>query len=51
MESRCYRGDVGRTRMKQMKMKARDFQALGFLGGFTALVFVLEYFANIWGIW
>jgi len=51
MEARCYRGDVGRTRMKQMKMKARDYQALGTLGVFTAFIFALEYFANIWGIW
>ena len=50
MESRCYRGDMGRTRMKQMKMKWRDYQALSVLAIFTALVFVLEYFANIWGI-
>ena len=51
MEARCYRGDVGRTRMKQMKMKWRDYKALAILGLFTAMVFVLEHFADIWGIW
>jgi energy-coupling factor transport system permease protein len=51
MEARCYRGDVGRTRMKQMKMKARDYKALGILGILAASIFLLEYFANIWGIW
>jgi len=50
MEARCYRGDMGRTRMKQMKMKTRDYKALSIVGLFVALVFVLEYFANIWGI-
>jgi energy-coupling factor transport system permease protein len=28
MESRCYHGGEGRTRMKQLKMKSRDFTAL-----------------------
>jgi len=51
MEARCYRGDIGRTRMKQMKLKTRDFQALGFLALFIAFVVALEYLANIWGIW
>ena len=51
MEARCYRGDVGRTRMKQMKMKARDFKALGALCVFIALVFVIEFFAGRLGIW
>jgi len=51
MEARCYRGDMGRTRMKQMKMKGRDYQALTFLALFTAGIFALEYFAGVWGIW
>ena len=51
MEARCYRGDVGRTRMKQMKLAPRDFCALAILGVFTALIFALEYLASIWGIW
>ena len=29
MESRCYHGGEGRTRMKQLKMAGRDFAALG----------------------
>lgn len=28
MESRCYHGDKGRTRMKQLKMHGRDYSAL-----------------------
>jgi len=51
MEARCYRGDVGRTRMKQMKLKARDFMALVVVGMFIAMVFALEFLAGIWGIW
>ena len=29
MESRCYHGGIGRTRMKQLKMQRRDYVALG----------------------
>ena len=28
MEARCYRGGEGRTRMKQLEMKARDYSSL-----------------------
>ena len=31
MECRCYRGSVGRTRMKQLEYESRDFVALGFM--------------------
>ena len=31
MECRCYRGSVGRTRMKQLEYHKRDFLALGFM--------------------
>lgn len=30
MECRCYRGDIGRTKMKQMKASSLDYAALGF---------------------
>jgi len=30
MESRCYNGGAGRTRMKQLRYETRDFLALGF---------------------
>lgn len=29
MESRCYHGGIGRTRMKQLRMERRDYVALG----------------------
>ena len=29
MESRCYQGGKGRTRMKQLRMQVRDYVALG----------------------
>ncbi|MCL2376611.1 MAG: energy-coupling factor transporter transmembrane protein EcfT [Defluviitaleaceae bacterium] len=51
MEARCYRGDVGRTRMKQMKLAMRDYKALAVMTIFVALIFALEYLARIWGIW
>ncbi len=28
MEARCYRGDIGRTKMKQLKLKTADFAAM-----------------------
>ena len=31
MECRCYRGSVGRTRMKQLEYQKRDFVALAFM--------------------
>ena len=41
MESRCYHGGEGRTRMKQLRMEARDWAALAlgfaFLAGMIAL--------------
>ena len=44
MECRCYSGGEGRTRMKQMRMSARDYAALLIVGGLCAFVIV----ANIW---
>ncbi|NLJ34514.1 MAG: energy-coupling factor transporter transmembrane protein EcfT [Firmicutes bacterium] len=32
MEARCYRGGEGRTRMKQLEMKKRDYYALTLMG-------------------
>ncbi len=44
MECRCYHGGSGRTRMKTLRMAARDYIALGatavFVGGLIALNFV-----------
>ncbi|MDR1531895.1 MAG: energy-coupling factor transporter transmembrane protein EcfT [Clostridiales bacterium] len=36
MEARCYRGDINRTRMKQMLLTGKDYKALGFLAGYAA---------------
>ena len=45
MECRCYRGGEGRTRMKQLKIHARDFWcALAVALGMAAVVLL-----NIWG--
>ncbi len=43
MTCRCYTGGDGRTRMKQMKMKFRDFLALFICVAITAGVFVLNH--------
>lgn len=47
MDSRCYRGAKGRTRMKEMKMKARDYMAiiLFALAFFVVLNLTYNYFS------
>ena len=44
MESRCYHGGEGRTRMKQLRFCTRDFIALILGALFTAAVFVMKHF-------
>ena len=44
MESRCYHGGEGRTRMKTMKMAARDWIALILGAAFVAGVIVMKKF-------
>ena len=51
MEARCYRGDVGRTRMKKMQMFARDFGALAVMAAFVGAIFALEFAARMLGVW
>ncbi|MCL1842186.1 MAG: energy-coupling factor transporter transmembrane protein EcfT [Defluviitaleaceae bacterium] len=38
MEARCYRGDINRTKMKEMKMSPKDFTAMGLIIVFCSLV-------------
>jgi len=40
MEARCYRGDVGRTRMKIMRITIRDWAATGVVAVFGVLLFL-----------
>ena len=42
MESRCYHGGEGRTRMKQPRFAARDFIALAVGAAFLAAMFVMK---------
>lgn len=42
MESRCYHGGEGRTRMKQPRFAARDFIALAVGAAFLAVMFVMR---------
>ena len=42
MECRCYRGDVGRTRMKQLKYGSRDMVAFGVMVAGIVVVLVLN---------
>ena len=44
MTCRCYTGGEGRTRMKQMKLKALDFLALIACVAITAGIIVLNHF-------
>ena len=44
MESRCYHGGEGRTRMKQMKLQGIDFAALLLGAAYLAAVIVLRHF-------
>lgn len=46
MECRCYRGGNGRTRMKVLKMKARDYLFLIFLAMMVAGVILLNIYAK-----
>ena len=45
MESRCYHGGEGRTRMKQLHMATRDYFALALGVVFLAAMFVLKRYA------
>lgn len=42
MESRCYHGGEGRTRMKQLRLAARDFIAMAVGAAFLAAMFVMK---------
>ena len=44
MESRCYHGGKGRTRMKTLRMQGIDFLALFLGAAFLAVIFVLKKF-------
>ena len=44
MESRCYHGGEGRTRLKQLKMHSCDAWALVLGGAFLAAIFVMKKF-------
>ena len=44
MESRCYHGGEGRTRMKQLKMAGRDWMALLLGALFLAVIYVMKHF-------
>ena len=44
MESRCYRGGQNRTRMKQLKIQPRDYQALAV----TLIMVLLIVWNRVW---
>lgn len=44
MESRCYHGGEGRTRMKQLRMQGIDAWALLLGAAFLAVIFVMKHF-------
>lgn len=42
MDCRCYRGGVGRTKMKQVKMEGRDYASLAAVAVLFALVIYIN---------
>ncbi len=44
MECRCYRGGEGRTRLKVMKLGARDYISLAVMAAVTAGIFISNHF-------
>jgi energy-coupling factor transport system permease protein len=46
MDSRCYNGSKGRTRLKKLKLRKRDFFAFAFAGVYFFAVLLLSY--NYW---
>ena len=44
MESRCYHGGEGRTRMKQMKMQRRDYAAFALFALLLVIIFVMKHY-------
>ena len=50
MECRCYHGGDGRTRMKKLKMKARDYTGLLLTLSILAGVILLNLYTSIYSI-
>lgn len=44
MESRCYRGDINRTRMKELKYEPSDYKAIAFIVAFALLIVYISFF-------
>lgn len=42
MESRCYRGDINRTKMKELKYKKRDYMAFASLSLLTLIIIAIS---------
>lgn len=42
MEARCYRGGNGRTKMKPLRYKARDYVAFGYMAVYIVMIFCLR---------
>lgn len=49
MDSRCYRGSKGRTKMKVLKMSFRDYLALFLIAAFLFMILAIKY--NWFYIW
>jgi len=48
MEARCYRGDIGRTKMKILRLDRNDYKAVALLFVFTAVILVLFFLRPAW---
>lgn len=47
MEARCYRGDVGRTRMKALILKKPDYTAIFIMTAFVVIILALRIFVKL----
>jgi len=49
MEARCYRGDVGRTRMKILVLNFNDYIAMALIAAFSASIMLLFFLSRRYG--
>ena len=47
MEARCYRGGEGRTRMRQLRLAACDYEAAAIMVAMMVLMAVMKWGSNL----
>jgi energy-coupling factor transport system permease protein len=51
MEARCYRGDINRTRMNELRLKRPDYYACLYMAGFALCIIALDILKYVQLIW